>query len=166
LREPAAPPSFIIEGQRYSEYGMNLRTTLFIAAAFVATPALAQTSPMQSGAPATDPAPAQSSPAPSTAPSATPPAQGTTGAGAATASATTVSDTEVKQFATAALAVNKLQADTTTPEADKNAKLVAAITATGLSAERFNAIGQAMAGDPALNKRIQEAAAAAQKPAG
>lgn len=145
---------------------MKLRTTLFLAAAFAATPAMAQTSPTQSGAPATDPAPTQSAPAPSAAPS----AQGTAGAGAdaatATASASTVSDTEVKQFAQAALAVNKLQADTTTPAADKNAKLVEVITATGLSAERFNAIGQAMASDPALNKRIQEAAASAQKPAG
>ena len=38
----------------------------------------------------------------------------------------------------------------------------AAITAAGLTAERFNAISQAMAADPALNKRIQTAAATAQ----
>jgi hypothetical protein len=40
--------------------------------------------------------------------------------------------------------------------------MVEAITATGLPAKRFNEIAQAMQGDPVLNKKIQDAAAAQQ----
>lgn len=118
-------------------------STLIAAAALLAAPAaLAQT--------------AQTSPAPATSPQ-TEPAPGTSGAG--TAATATVSESEVTQFATAALAVSKIRQDAAVPDAEKNTKSVAAITATGLTAARFNEIAQAMQGDPALNKRIQDAAA-------
>ena len=118
-------------------------STLIAAAALLAAPAaFAQT--------------AQTSPAPATSPQ-TEPAPGTSGAG--TAATATVSESEVTQFATAALAVSKIRQDAAVPDAEKNTKSVAAITATGLTAARFNEIAQAMQGDPALNKRIQDAAA-------
>ena len=118
-------------------------STLIAAAALLAAPAaLAQTS--------------QTSPAPAT-PQQTEPAPGTSGAG--TAATATVSESEVTQFATAALAVSKIRQDAAVPDAEKNTKSVAAITATGLTAARFNEIAQAMQGDPSLNKRIQDAAA-------
>jgi hypothetical protein len=62
----------------------------------------------------------------------------------------------------AALAVNKINADTSIPTAEKNTKFVAAITASGLQPQRFNEISQAMASDTSLNQRIQAAAAQAQ----
>ena len=71
-----------------------------------------------------------------------------------------VSEAEVGQFATAALEIDKIRKDTATPEADKGTKMAAAATAAGLTPERFNAIGQAMQTDTALNKRIQAAASA------
>lgn len=118
-------------------------STLISAAALLAAPAaLAQT--------------AQTSPAPPATPQ-TEPAPGTSGAG--TAATATVSESEITQFATAALAVSKIRQDAAVPDAEKNTKSVSAITATGLTAARFNEIAQAMQGDPALNKRIQDAAA-------
>lgn len=78
----------------------------------------------------------------------------------APASAASVTDAEVTQFATAAVAAGKINADANVAAADKTAKIVEAITATGLTAERFNQIAQALQADPALNKRIQDAAAA------
>lgn len=97
----------------------------------------------------------QSSPAP-----ATPDASAQTTAPAAPQANGPVTDAEVDQFATAALEVEKIRKDTATPDADKGAKMAAAATGAGLTAERFNAIGQAMQSDPTLNKRIQAAATA------
>lgn len=122
-------------------------SSLAAASALIASAAVAQTT-----------APAQTTPAQPAAPATQD--QGTTGAG--TASASTFTDTEVKQYATAALAVNKINADTSIPTAEKNTKFVAAITASGLQPQRFNEISQAMASDTALNQRIQAAAAQAQ----
>lgn len=122
-------------------------SSLAAASALMASAAIAQTT-----------TPAQTTPAQPTAPATQD--QGTTGAG--TASASTFTDTEVKQYATAALAVNKINADTSIPTAEKNTKFVAAITASGLQPQRFNEISQAMASDTALNQRIQAAAAQAQ----
>lgn len=123
---------------------MNMLFSSLAATTLIASAATAQTT-----TPAT---PAQ--PAPATQ------EQATTGAGAA--STATVTDTEVKQYAVAALAVNKINADTSIPTAEKNPKFVAAITASGLQPQRFNEISQAMASDTALNQRIQAAAAQAQ----
>ena len=84
---------------------------------------------------------------------------------AAPAGAAAVSDSEVTQFATAALAVEKVRKDATVPEADKNTKMVEAISTSGIAPTRFNEIAQAMQADPDLNKRIQTAAAAQTQPA-
>jgi len=126
-------------------------SSLAIAGTLMASTAFAQTT-----TPA-DAAPAQTTPAT--------PDQGTTGAGTAataTAGSATFTDTEVQQYAKAALAVNKINADTSIPTAEKNPKFVAAITSSGLQPQRFNEISQAMASDTALNQRIQAAAAQAQ----
>lgn len=91
------------------------------------------------------------------------PTQATTPATpAAPAAPATVTDAEIAQFATAALAVDKVRKDAAIPDADKNARMAAAVTAAGLDPNRFNEISQAMQADPALNKKIQAAAAAQQ----
>ncbi|MBN8810493.1 MULTISPECIES: DUF4168 domain-containing protein [unclassified Sphingomonas] len=119
---------------------MKLIGTILAGATLAIAPAaLAQTAP-QTADPA---APAQTAPAP-----------------AAPQAAGPVTEAEVGQFATAAIEIDKIRKDTATPEADKGAKMAAAATAAGLTAERFNAIGQAMQTDTALNKRIQAAASA------
>lgn len=71
------------------------------------------------------------------------------------------SDTEIKQFAAAAVEVTKIQSDSSIAAADKQPKMLAALQASGIPPERFNAIGQAAAADPALQQKIQAAAPAA-----
>lgn len=135
------------------------RPLLMIGAALAFVPAAtAQTAPAAGGqtmsAPSSQSAPAGS--ATQAAPSAAP-------SGAATdapVSSATVTDTEVSQFVNAALAVEKINTDTTIPAADKNNRMVQAIEASGLPATRFNAIAQGMQADPMLNKRIQDAGVA------
>lgn len=120
---------------------MKFRNSMMVlgASLLCAPAAFAQdTTPAQPAAPAqTAPAPATAAPAP-------------------------VTDAEVTQFATAALAVEKVRKDMTVADADKNAKMADAVKAAGLDPVRFNEISQAMQADPTLNKRIQTAAAAQQ----
>ena len=80
---------------------------------------------------------------------------------AAPATAGSFSDTDIKQFAAAAVEVTKIQSDTPIPAADKQPKMLAALQASGMPPEKFNQIGQAAAADPALQQRIQAAAPAA-----
>jgi hypothetical protein len=113
----------------------GLNTSAFLKAGiasialFAAYPALAQ-------------APA-AAPAPSAAPA---------------AGASNFSDSDIKQFAAAAVEVTKIQSDTSIADADKQPKMLAALQASGLPPEKFNQIGQAAAADPALQQRIQAAA--------
>lgn len=120
---------------------------LLAASALGTTAALAQEAP-QAPAPASQSAP-PSEPAP-----ASPPAAAT-----AAPAAASFTDTDVDQFASAALAVQEIQKDTSVADADKQAKMASAVTSSGLSAEKFNAIATASQSDPALMKRIQLAAA-------
>jgi hypothetical protein len=83
---------------------------------------------------------------------------------AAPAAAGSYSDEDLKQFAAAAIEVTKLQSDASVPADQKQPKMLAALQAKGIAPEKFNAIGQAAASDPALQQRIQAAAGAA--PAG
>lgn len=78
------------------------------------------------------------------------------------APAAAVTDAEVTQFVTAALAIEKINKDTTVAAADKNAKMADAVKSSGLEPSRFNEISQAMQSDPTLNQRIQKVAAAQQ----
>jgi predicted amidohydrolase len=128
---------------------MKFRNSMMVlGASLLCTPAaFAQDmAPAQPAQPAT---PAQAAPAPA-APAAAP---------------GPVTDTEVSQFASAALAVEKIRKDTTVADADKNTKMAEAVKTAGLDPNRFNEISQAMQADPALNKKIQAAAAAQQPPA-
>jgi hypothetical protein len=79
----------------------------------------------------------------------------------ATASAATYSDEDVKTYAAALVAVNKLQTDTSIPDTDKQAKMAAAVQQAGIDIPKFNAMTQAMQADKTLQTRIQTAAASA-----
>ncbi len=79
---------------------------------------------------------------------------------APSANASSFSDSDIKQFAAAAVAVTKIQSDSTIADAEKQPKMLAALQASGIPPEKFNAIGQAAAADPALQQRIQAAAPA------
>ncbi|WP_068082004.1 DUF4168 domain-containing protein [Novosphingobium rosa] len=99
-----------------------------------------------------------------TAPSATPPAAAapsaaTPPAAAAPAAGGAFTDDDVQKYATALVAVNKVQTDTTVPDADKQAKMAAAVQSSGVDIQKFNAITQTMQTDKALQQRIQVAAA-------
>ena len=118
------------------------RISILLAGAtlVIAPAAMAQT------APATAPAPAQTAPAPA-APAAAP------------VTNASVTDAELTQFVTVAMEIEKIRKDPAVPEADKTAKMATAASASGIDPARFNAIGQAMASDTALNARVQAKAA-------
>lgn len=88
------------------------------------------------------------------------PAQPAAATPAAPATATSFSDDEIKKFASAAVELNKIQTDTTVTAEQKQPKMLAAVQATGLDPQKFNAIGQAAQSDPALQQKIQAAASA------
>lgn len=113
---------------------MKFRHALMLAGAtLIATPALAQDTA----------APAASAPQ-AAAPSA-------------------VTDAEVKQFAKAALAVDKVNKDAAVPAADKQKKMAEAVSSSGLPPARFNEIAQASQSDPALQQKVQAAIVAEQE---
>lgn len=88
------------------------------------------------------------------------PAQPAAPQAAPQAQAASVSDTEVRQFATVAIAITQAQQDTATPAEARNKKVAAAVQASGIAPDRFKSIAQAMQTDPALKQRIQTAAMA------
>jgi len=115
---------------------MKFRHALMLAGAtLIATPALAQ----DTAAPA--------APAPET----------------STAAPSAVTDAELKQFAKAALAVDKVSKDTAVPAADKQKKMAEAVSGSGLPPARFNEIAQASQADPALQQKVQAAIVAEQQ---
>ncbi len=79
---------------------------------------------------------------------------------AAAAPAAAYSDEDVKAYATALVAVNKIQTDTNIAEGDRQAKMAAAVQQSGVDIVKFNSMTQAMQADKALQQRIQTAAAA------
>ena len=111
----------------------------------------------------TSPAPATSQPAPSTAPA--DPATTTPAPGAPAAESGSFSDADLKAFARAAIAANKIQQDTAVPATEKQPKMLAAVQAEGLDPVKFNAIAQASQSDPVLKQRVQAAAASEQQSA-
>lgn len=116
--------------------GLTIMKSAAVATAFcMALPVAAQTAADQPASP----------------PAATP---------APAAGASAFSDSDIQQFAAAAVEVTKIQSDATIPDADKQPKMLAAVQASGLPPEKFNEIGQAAAADPALQQRIQAAAPA------
>ncbi len=111
---------------------MKFRTVLIAGTALIAAPALAQ-----------DAAPEKAAPQ-------------------AAAPAATVSDAEVKSFAKAAIAADKVNKDAGIAAADKSKKLAEAVTGAGLQPARFNEIANASGADTDLQKRIQVAIQAEQ----
>jgi hypothetical protein len=71
----------------------------------------------------------------------------------------TVSQTEVDQFALAALRVQQIAHDQAVTQEQKQAAMTAAVQKTGLPPQRFNQIAEATQSDEALNARVQAAAA-------
>jgi hypothetical protein len=131
------------------------------ATALGGAPALAQMAPeSQTMTPPTEATPPQTMPQQTTPPTADEPTTTTT---PSTAAPTSFSDADVDAFASAALAVQKIQQDATVPDADKQTKMAAAVTSSGLTAEKFNAMATASQADPTLMKRIQTAAAKKQQ---
>jgi hypothetical protein len=118
---------------------INFRHAVLLAGAtLIATPALAQ----DAAAPA--PAPQQAAPATPAAP-------------------TPVTDDEVKKFAKAALAADKISKDTAIAAADKQKKMAEAVSTSGLEPTRFNQIAQASQSDTALQAKVQAAIVAEQQ---
>lgn len=129
--------------------GKFTKLTLLLAAGGLSTAAIAQQSdaPESAAPPAAQPEAAEpAAPAP-TDPAATP---------------ATVSDAEVKQFASAIMAMETIQNDTTLADADKQQAMISKVQEQGLDPQRFNEIGQAAQSDPALQQRIQAEVAALQ----
>jgi hypothetical protein len=67
-------------------------------------------------------------------------------------------DAELGQYVKAALAVQGIQQDAATPDADKQARMAAAVQAEGLTPQKFNEIATASQSDPTLQQRIQAVA--------
>lgn len=117
---------------------INFRHAALLAGAtLIATPAFAQDTaapaPAQEAAPATPAAPAP------------------------------VTDDEVKKFAKAALAADKISKDAAIAAPDKQKKMSEAVTASGLEPSRFNQIAQASQADTALQAKVQAAIVAEQQ---
>jgi len=105
--------------------------------------------------------PADTAPAGPAAPADAATHQGHTGAPMTSAPATgevAFTDEQIQGFAAAALKIQNLQGD----DAAKQTQAVTIVAESGLDAETFNAIGQAMQSDPAVAERVQLAAGAMQ----
>ena len=126
-------------------------TAMIAACALGATGAFAQSTMPQSTTPPAQTTPPQTTPPQSAMPQTTPPTTA--------APASSYTDTDIDEFATAAIAVQKIQQDSAVPDADKQTQMAAAVKSSGLTADKFNAIARASQSDPALMKRIQTAAA-------
>lgn len=109
---------------------------------------------MSGSAFAQDTAPAEAAPpAGTTAPAeAAPPA--------AAPQAAEITDDQVDRFALAALKVEQIAADANIEQTQKQTMMATAVQESGMDAQEFNTIAQASQADPALQERIQVAAAA------
>lgn len=87
-------------------------------------------------------------------PAPAPPSAGSSGSVQASSSYT---DGELQQFASAAIAIQRVENDSATAPADKEPMMAAAVQQSGLTPQRFNEIAEASNADPALMQRIQNA---------
>ena len=95
-----------------------------------------------------------------------PPASADPSTAAQAASAGTVSASDIAKFAAAYVAVQKINADASVTGSDKQTRMASAVSGSGLTAERFNAIGTAISTDPALQAKVGAAVQAAGPAAG
>lgn len=85
----------------------------------------------------------------------------------ATAQSANFTDEQIKGFASAALKIQAMSADTTmTDPAAKNAKMAEIVANSGIDVETFNAISAAMDANPEVAERVQMAAAEVSQTAG
>ena len=71
--------------------------------------------------------------------------------------AAAISDADIKAYASVAAKADKIQADASLSEADKNAQMAAAVKDSGLDPDKFNAITAASKTDPQLQRKIRAA---------
>lgn len=71
--------------------------------------------------------------------------------------ASSYTDSELQQFASAAIAIQRIENDSAAAPADKEPMMAAAVQQSGLTPQRFNEIAEASNADPALMQRIQNA---------
>lgn len=124
---------------------MKIGIILATVTGLAASPALAQSAALASGAPQQE--------APTAAPSPTAPAvaQGS------------FTPEEIASFAKAATKIGDIQQNATLDESQKQIAMAAAVEESGLDVNRFNAMSQASRSDPALQKQVQAALADAQQ---
>ena len=136
-----------------------IRGALFIGMASLGSMAMAQAQAPESASPPQSDSPSMEGPSAAPAPTEQTPSDmgAEQSTGQAAPAATPVSDSEVQKFATAIVALNKVQDDAAVPAEQKQKAMVAKVKATGLSAERFNEIAAASKSDPQLASRIQAA---------
>ncbi|MBO9519690.1 MAG: DUF4168 domain-containing protein [Porphyrobacter sp.] len=89
------------------------------------------------------------------APAAEGPAAPAADAGAAVA----VSDSDIDSFAKATVKLQAIQADTSIADDQKQTKMQAAVTESGLDPAKYNEIGKAAQADPALRDKVRTAMA-------
>ena len=116
-------------------------------------PRTGRPAPADAAAPA---APADAAPAEAAGPAApaepAPPA-----ADASAAASADFTDQQIDQFAQATVKVQAIDSDTAIADAEKQTRMVAAVTETGLDPATYNKIGRAVAVDPELRSRVQVA---------
>lgn len=91
------------------------------------------------------------------APPADPAASAGQAAPAPAAPASSFTDQEIQAYATVAVELNKIQADASVSEADKQSQMAAAVQKSGLDIAKFNAITDASKTDPALQQKLRDA---------
>lgn len=124
-----------------------MKKSLLISAAFLcaSAPALAQAQDAPAEAPAAEApadaeAPATASPAPQ---------------------AASYTDTDIQAYVKSLTDVQRIDQDTALAQEAKQASMVAAIEAAGLTPKKFNEISMASQSDPGIQQRIQDAFAQA-----
>lgn len=76
---------------------------------------------------------------------------------ASTADSASFTDQQVDQFAEATVKVQAIDADASIAAEEKQTRMAAAVTETGLDPATYNKIGRAIAVDPELRTRVQVA---------
>jgi hypothetical protein len=68
-----------------------------------------------------------------------------------------ISDSDITTYATVAAAVNSIKSDASLSEAEKSAKMAAAVQDSGMAIDKFDAITAASKTDPQVRRKIRDA---------